>query len=90
MLKKSLVAVLALAVTLAFSPIVSVNAAPLLGGSTQASDSVVELAAAKKKAKKAKKAKKGKKKKKGKKAKAGKCGTNMYYKKGKCLDARAK
>jgi hypothetical protein len=34
---------------------------------------------------------KGKKKKKGgKKSKAGKCGTFMYYKKGKCQDARLK
>lgn len=49
-------------------------------------ESSVELTAAKKK--KAKK--KGKKKAKKKASKAGKCGAYMYYKKGKCLDARAK
>ena len=37
-----------------------------------------------------KKAKKKAKKKGGKKSKAGKCGTFMYYKKGKCEDARLK
>ena len=61
MLRKSLVAVLGLAVTLAFSPIVPVNAAPLLGAKSQVSDTLVELAKKKRKAK----AKKGK---------AGKCG----------------
>jgi hypothetical protein len=77
MLKKSLVAVLGLAVTLAFSPMPSVNAAPLPAGKTQASESLVELAAKKKKAK-------------AKKSKAGKCGTFMYYSKKKCVDARDK
>ncbi len=92
MFKKSLVAVLALAVALAFSPMLPVNAAPLLGSKTLASESVVELAAKKKAVKKkAKKAKKGKKKgKKAKKSKAGKCGAFMYYSKGKCADARNK
>ena len=77
MLRKSLVAVLGLAVTLAFSPIVPVNAAPLLGAKSQVSDTLVELAKKKRKAK----AKKGK---------AGKCSTFMYYSKGKCMDARNK
>lgn len=51
-------------------------------------ESSVELT----KGKKAKKAKKGKKAKKkaGKKKGAGQCGAYMYYKGGKCLDARAK
>jgi hypothetical protein len=54
-------------------------------------ESSVELTKSKKKAKKAKKAKSAKKK--GVKvaaAKSGKCGTYMYYKGGKCMDARTK
>ena len=51
-------------------------------------ESMVELT----KGKKAKKAKKGKKTKKakGKKKGPGQCGAYMYYKGGKCMDARAK
>ncbi len=74
MLKKTVVAVLALAVTLAFSPLLPINAAPSLAGKPQVGESLVELAAKKKK----------------KKAKAGKCGTFMYYSKKKCVDARDK
>ncbi len=84
--------IVALALTLAGLAGTSSQAAPFSGTKLQA-DSAVELAAKKgKKAKKAKKAKKkakkrGKKKKAG---KAGKCGAFKYYKKGKCMDARAK
>lgn len=46
-------------------------------------ESMVELT-------KGKKAKKGKAKKAGKKKGAGQCGAYMYYKGGKCMDARAK
>jgi hypothetical protein len=49
-------------------------------------ESSVELTKGKKKAKKSKKAKKKAGKKKG----AGQCGAYMYYKGGKCMDARAK
>jgi hypothetical protein len=52
-------------------------------------ESSVELTKGKKKAKKAKKSKKAKKKA-GKKKGAGQCGAYMYYKGGKCMDARAK
>jgi hypothetical protein len=51
-------------------------------------ESSVELTAKKKKAKKAAKKKKGTKVAKA--GKAGKCGAYMYYKKGKCEDARKK
>jgi hypothetical protein len=51
-------------------------------------ESMVELTKGKKKAKKAKKGKKAKKAK-GKKG-PGQCGAYMYYKGGKCMDARAK
>lgn len=86
MLKKSLIAALALAFGVAVSPLTMVNATTLLGPGTKAPvESTVELAQKKGK-KKAKKA--GKKAK----SKAGKCGTFMYYskKQKKCLDAMAK
>jgi hypothetical protein len=52
-------------------------------------ESMVELTKGKKKAKKAKKGKKAAKAK-GKKKGPGQCGAYMYYKGGKCMDARAK
>jgi hypothetical protein len=90
-MRKTLIAVLAMAIAIAFSPLSELQAASLLGpGSQPGSDNSIELVKAKKKAKKAKK----KKKKKGKRArsKAGKCGTYMYYSKKtrKCMDARNK
>jgi hypothetical protein len=95
--KKTLLSVIALAVALAFMPVLpSMAASPMGPGTRVASDSVVEAAADKKKAKKpAKKAKKAKKGKKGKKkakkaSKAGSCGAYMYFSKKakKCVDAR--
>lgn len=83
MLKKSLIAALALSVGIAFSPLSTVGATTLFGPGTKVqAEQPVELARKKKKAKKAKKAK----------SKAGRCGTNMYWSKKakKCLDARAK
>ena len=102
MLRKSLIAALACAFTLAVSPIPTTSAVSLMGPGTKVqTESVVDLVKGKKKVKKAKKSykyvkkvKKGKKGKKGKKvaSKAGKCGTYMYYNKKakKCADARAK
>jgi hypothetical protein len=89
-MRKTLIAVLAMAIAIAFSPLPELQAATLLGPSSQpGTENMTELVKAKKK-----KAKKKKKKKKGKKArsKAGKCGTYMYYSKKtrKCLDARNK
>jgi hypothetical protein len=91
-LRKTLVAALALAIAIAFSPLPELQAASLMGpGSQPGTDNLTQTVKMKKK--KAKKKKKGKKKK-GKKArsKAGKCGTYMYYSKKtkKCMDARSK
>lgn len=94
-MRKTLIAILALAIAIAFSPLSDLQAAGLVGpGSKLEVDNVTHVVKAKKKGKaKAKKGKKGKKK--GKRAKSkgpGKCGTYMYYSKKsrKCLDARNK
>ena len=94
-MRKTLIAVLALAIAIAFSPLTDVHAATFANPASQpGSDSLTEVVKAKKGMKKAKK-KKGKKRK-GKRAKSkkgpGKCGAYMYYsKKGrKCMDARNK
>jgi hypothetical protein len=93
--KRTLVAALAAAIAIAFSPLPELRAAPFgAPGSETGSGELVQSAQAKKKAskKKAGKKKKGKRKKaKGKTAKATKsCGTFKYRKGGKCLDARDK
>ena len=97
MLKKTLLAVIACSAALTFSSIAPTQAAGLLGpGSKVQTESVVELAHAKKKAKAAKKAKPAKmakaKKAKAKKAGPGRCGAYMYWssKQRKCMDIRAK
>jgi hypothetical protein len=96
-MRKTLIAMLALAVAVAFSPLSDLQAAGLVGpGSKLEADGVTHVVKAKKKGKKAvKKGKKGKKAKRGKRAKSkgpGRCGTYMYYSKKsrKCLDARNK
>jgi len=87
-IRKTLVAVLALAIAIAFSPLTELRAATFVSPDTKVSaDSVTQTVAKKKAAKKS--AKKGKRaKSKG----PGKCGTYKYYskKKRKCLDARDK
>ena len=89
-IKKTLVAMLAMAIAIAFSPLPQLQAATLGPNSQPGSENSIEFVQAKKKAKKAKKGKKKKGKKK-KAKKAGKsCGTYMYRKGGKCLDARNK
>ena len=92
-IRKTIIAALAVAIAIAFSPLTDLQAATFVNpGSQPGTDSLTEVVKAKKGAKKAKK--KGKKK--GKKAKSkkgpGKCGAYMYYsKKGrKCMDARNK
>ena len=87
-IRKTLAVVLAAAVALAFSPLSDLKAAPFAGSGSRAVDGgLVHSVQAKTKATK----KAGKKKRKGKKAKSGKsCGTYMYRKGGKCLDARNK
>jgi hypothetical protein len=85
-IRKTLIAILALAVAIAFSPLTGSQAATFVSPDTKVSSDNMTLTIAKKKGKK----KKGKKKGKKAKSKAGKCGTYKYYKKGKCLDARNK
>ena len=85
-IRKTLIAILALAVAIAFSPLTGSQAATFVSPDTKVSTDNMTLTVAKKKGKK----KKGKKKGKKAKSKAGKCGTYKYYKKGKCLDARNK
>jgi hypothetical protein len=98
-IKKTLIAMLALAVAIALSPLPELQAATFVNPGTKIdSNSLIEHAQAKMTKKKAKKAKKGKKKAKrkrrGKKAKSrpGRCGAYMYWsrKQRKCVDARAK
>lgn len=89
-MRKTLVAILALAIAIAFSPLTELQAATLGPDSKVQADSLTHVV----KAKKAKK--KGKKKRKGKRAKSkkgpGKCGAYMYWskKKRRCMDARNK
>ena len=85
-IRKTLIAILALAVAIAFSPLTGSQAATFVSPDTKVSSDNMTLTIAKKKGKK----KKGKKKGKKAKSKAGKCGTYKYYKKGKCRDARDK
>src|SRR5215468_9679375 len=101
-IRKTLIAALAVAIAIAFSPWAELQAATFAGpGSQPGIDSLIHSVKLKKKSakqgKKRGKHKKGKKRgkhKKGKKAgsKAGRCGTYMYYSKKtrKCVDARAK
>jgi len=86
-IRKTFIAALAVAVAAAFSP---VQAATFNPGSQVGSSSLVQTIAKKKSSKKA--AKKSKGKHKARRAGKGKssCGTFMYRKGGKCLDARNK
>ena len=84
-IRKTLIAILALAVAIAFSPLTGSQAATFVSPDTKVSSDNMTLTVAKKKGKK----------KKGKKAKSkgpGKCGTYMFYSKKarKCVDARNK
>jgi hypothetical protein len=89
-IRKTLLAALALAIAIAFSPLSELQAATFMNpGSQPGTDNLSHVVKAKKKAKKKKK---GKKKGKKAKSKAGSCGTYMYYSKKsrKCMDARNK
>ena len=91
-ISKTLIAVLALAIAIAFSPLSELQAATLTPGSSPGLDNAI-VKVAKKSAKKAKKAKKGKKSAKKAKSKGpGSCGAYMFYSKKdrKCADARSK
>jgi hypothetical protein len=91
-IRKTLIAALALAIAIAFSPLPELQAATFVSpGSQPGTDNLTQTVKMKKKAKKAGK-KKGKRKGKKARSKAGKCGTYMYYSKKakKCMDARNK
>ena len=88
-IRKTFIAALAVAVAAAFSPIPELQAATFNPGSQVGSSSLVQTIANKKKSsKKAAKRSKGKRKA-GSKGKSS-CGTFMYRKGGKCVDARNK
>lgn len=83
-IRKTLVAVLALAIAVAFSPVQELQASSLVGpGSQPGTENMTYTVKAKAKAKAKGKAKKAKAKKKGKKAKSktgpGRCGTGKYW-----------
>jgi hypothetical protein len=93
-IRKTLISVLTLAALMAFSPLAKLQAASLADpGLRQGAEHLVLTVKAKKKASsKAAAHKTGKKhaaRRAGSKG-AGRCGTYMYYKGGKCMDARAK
>jgi len=90
-IRKTFIAALAIAVATAFSPIPELQAAAFNPGSQVGSNSIVQTIKAKKKSNKKKAGKKGKRKGKraGSKGKSS-CGTYMYRKGGKCVDARNK
>jgi hypothetical protein len=89
-LRKTLIAGLALAIAIAFSPLSELQAASLMSpGSRPASDKLVQSVKMKKKSYKKTGKRKAGKRKKGRRA-AGSCGTYKYWKKGKCMDARNK
>src|SRR6266705_4699488 len=95
LIRKTLIAALASAIAIAFSPLPELRAAPFArSGSQSLSGDLVQSAQAKKKKRGYKKAgeRKAGKRKKTKRAAAGgkSCGTYMYRKGGKCLDARNK
>src|SRR5215467_524596 len=89
-IRKTFIAALAVAVAAAFSPIPELQAATFNPGSQVGSSSLVQTIAKKKKSTKKKAAKRSKgKRKAGSKGKSS-CGTFMYRKGGKCVDARNK
>jgi hypothetical protein len=89
-IRKTFIAALAVALAAAFSPIAELQAATFNPGSQAGSSSLVQTVAKKKSYKKTAKRSKGKHK--ARRAGKGKssCGTFMYRKGGKCLDARNK
>jgi hypothetical protein len=90
-IRKTFIAALAVALAAAFSPIPELQAATVSPGSQAASSSLVQTIATKKSAKKTGKKSKGKRKaRRAGKGKKSSCGTYMYRKGGKCVDARNK
>jgi hypothetical protein len=93
-IRKTLTSVLTLAVLMAFSPLANLQAASFADpGLRQGAEHLVLAVKAKKKAKSKTAAHKSGKKHHAKRAGSkgpGRCGAYMYYKGGKCMDARAK
>ena len=94
-IRKTLIAILALAVAIAFSPLSELQAATFANpGSQPGSDNLTQTVKMKKKGykKAGKRKKRGKRKGKRARSKAGHCGTYMYWNKKtrKCADARNK
>jgi hypothetical protein len=91
-IRKTFIAALAVAIAAAFSPISELQAAAFNPGSQAGNGSLVQPIKAKKKKGYTKAAKRGGKRKKGRRAasKGKSCGTYMYRKGGKCVDARNK
>jgi hypothetical protein len=88
-IKKTFIAALAMAIAVAFSPIPELQAATFNPGSQGGGSSLVQTVKAKKKVyRKSAKRSRGKRRRAGRKGKS--CGTFMYRKGGKCLDARNK
>ena len=92
--RKTLIAGLALAIAVAFSPLPELQAATLAGpGSRPETTNLVQPVKMKRKSAKKPGKKRMGKRRKGKRAGSkgpGRCGMNMYFKKGKCMDARNK
>jgi hypothetical protein len=91
-IRKTLIAILALAVAIAFSPLSELQAATFVNpGSQPGSDNLTQTVKMKKKGYR-KAGKRGKKRGKRARSKAGKCGTYKYFskKKKRCMDARNK
>ena len=92
-IRKTLIAILAVAIAIAFSPLSELQAATFVNpGSQPGSDNLTQTVKLKKKGyRKAGKRKRGKRGKRAR-SKAGKCGTYKYFskKRKRCLDARNK
>jgi hypothetical protein len=92
-IRRTLIASLALAIAVALSPLPELQAATLMGpGSQPGTDNLTQTVKMKRKAK-MHKMRHSRKHRKGKRAGSkgpGRCGMNMYFKKGKCMDARNK
>jgi hypothetical protein len=90
MIRKFIIGFVALAVAIAFSPLADLQAATFVKPFTEASADNLTHAVKMKRKRKAQKKKKRRKGKRAKRKASGSCGTYMYRKGGKCMDARLK
>jgi len=97
-IRKTLIACLALAMAIVFSPLSELQAAPFVNaGSQPVTENLAQSVKMKRRVKSGKMMGKMKRQRMGKRrmgrmarSRAGRCGMNMYWKKGKCMDARNK